>query len=79
MPDKIPAMSSTKFIRLLKRGGARFVRQRGTSHAIFRRIVRGEKYSAPVIMNKSELSPKYIRLVFRQLGFTNEEIEALLK
>ena len=29
-------------------------------------------------MSKKELSPKYMKLVLRQLGFTDEEIEALL-
>ncbi|RQW77409.1 MAG: type II toxin-antitoxin system HicA family toxin [Methanothrix sp.] len=30
-------MSSQKFVKLLCQGGARFVRQSGTSHAIFKR------------------------------------------
>ena len=30
------------------------------------------------MMGKKELSPKYMKLVLRQLGFTDEEIDALL-
>jgi len=75
---KIPPMSSKKFVKLLARGGARFVRQRSTSHAIFEREKERKMYRAPVVMGKKELSPKYMKLVFRQLGFTDEEIEALL-
>ncbi len=78
MSKKIPPMSSKKFVKLLARGGARFVRQRSTSHAIFEREKERKMYRAPVVMGKKELSPKYMKLVFRQLGFTDEEIEALL-
>ena len=35
-------------------------------------------YRAPVVMGKKEHSPKYMKLVLRQLGFTDVEIEALL-
>jgi len=79
MPKSIPAMSSRKFVRLLEEGGARFVRQRGTSHAIYERIVDNVKLRAPVVIGKQELSPKYIKTVFRQLGFTNEEIDDVLR
>jgi hypothetical protein len=34
-------------------------------------------YRAPVIMAKSDLSSKYVKLVLRQLGFTDEEIDLL--
>lgn len=52
-------MSSKKFVKLLDRGGARFVRQKATSHAIFEREKEGRVYRAPVVMAKKELSPKY--------------------
>jgi len=58
----IPAMSSRKFVRLLENGGARFVRQRGTSHAIYERIVNNVKLRAPVVIGKQELSPICINL-----------------
>ncbi len=78
MPKRIPPMSSKKFARLLTRGGAIFVRQRGTGHAIFEREIEGAVYRAPVVMGKRELSPKYMKVVLRQLGFTDEEIDTLL-
>lgn len=68
-------MSSRKFVSLLKRHGCRSVRQRGTSHAIHERTVRGVTFRAPVVMAKKELSPQYIKLVLRELGFTDEEIK----
>lgn len=44
MSKKIPPMSSKKFVKLLNRGGAGFVRQRSTSHAIFEREKEGKVY-----------------------------------
>jgi predicted RNA binding protein YcfA (HicA-like mRNA interferase family) len=73
---KLPLLSSREFVKLLAKGNARFVRQRSTSHAIFEREKDGKVYRAPVVMAK-ELSSKYMKLVLRQLGFTDEEIDAL--
>ena len=78
MPKKIPAMSSKEFTKLLTRGDAIFIRQKGSSHAIFERDIESKVYRAPVVMGKRELSPKYMKLVLKQLGFTDEEINTLL-
>ncbi len=78
MSKKIPHMSSQKLVKILDQGNARFVRQSGTSHAIFEREKDGRMYRAPVIMAKSDLSSKYVKLVLRQLGFTDAEIDALI-
>jgi len=75
---KIPSVSSVKLSKLLKKGGAVFVRQRGTDHAIYARIVKDKRYSAPVIMGKKTLDPNYCKRIFRQLKFTDEELEKLL-
>jgi len=72
-------MSSRKFSRLLAQGNAKMVRQRGTSHAVFEREKEGRVYRAPVIMAKAELSSVYMKLVMHQLGFTEEEIDAILE
>ena len=71
-------MSSKKFAKLITHGGAIFVRQKSTSHAIFEREKDENVYRAPVVMGKRELSPKYMKIVLRQLGFTDEEIDFLL-
>jgi predicted RNA binding protein YcfA (HicA-like mRNA interferase family) len=72
-------MSSRKFSRLLARGNAKIVRQRGTSHAVFEREKEGRVYRAPVITAKAELSSVYMKLVMHQLGFTDEEIDTFLE
>ena len=77
MPPRIKPLSSREFRRLLEQNGARFVRQRGTGHAIYERPLAGKTRRAPVAANAKELSPKYIKLVLRQLGFTDVEIEGM--
>ena len=75
---KIPSMSSKELARLLEKGGAMFVRQGSTDHAIYSRIIEGKRYSAPVQMGKKSLDPVYCKRVLRQLKFADEEIEKQL-
>ena len=76
---KLPSISSNKLVKLLNKGGAVFVRQGKTDHAIYSRMVQGNSYSAPVQMGKKTLDPIYCKRIFRQLRFTDEEIEKLLQ
>jgi len=76
---KVPSMSSKALAKLLERGGAVFVRQGKTDHAIYSRKIEGKRYSAPVQMGKKTLDPFYCKRVLRQLKFTDEEIQNLLK
>ena len=75
---KIPSLSSKELVRLLEKGGAVFVRQGSTDHAIYCRIVEGKRFSAPVQMGKKTLDPVYCKRVLRQLKFEDAEIETLL-
>ncbi|MDN3515953.1 MAG: type II toxin-antitoxin system HicA family toxin [Candidatus Brocadia sp.] len=75
---KVPSMSSKDLTRLLEKGGAVFVRQGSTDHAIYSRVIEGRRYSAPVQMGKKSLDPAYCKRVLRQLKYTDEEIEKLL-
>ena len=72
-------MSSRKFIRLLKKGGAEFLREGKGAHTIYQRFVEGRRKVAPVQMGKRELDPDYMKQVFRQLGFTDDEIDEVWK
>ena len=75
---KVPSLSSTALVKLLEKGGAVFVRQGPTDHAIYSRVVEGKRHSAPVQMGKKTLDPVYCKRVLRQLQFTDEEIERVL-
>lgn len=71
-------MSSRTLVRLVERGGGVFVRQHGTSHAVYERIVEGRRYRAPIQMGKKSLDPNYCKRILKQLKFTDAEIQALL-
>ena len=75
----VPSMASRKLVRLLEKGGARFVRQGSTDHAIYERILEGKRYAAPVQMGKKSLDPNYCKRVMRQLKFTDADIERVLE
>ena len=75
---KIPSMSSKELSRMLEKGGAIFIRQGSTDHAIYARMIKGKRYSTPVQTGKKTLDPIYCKRVFRQLHFTDLEIEKLL-
>ncbi len=75
---KVPPMSSKELVRALQKGGAFFVRQGATDHAIYARVVEGKRYSAPVQMGKKMLQSGYCKMIFRQLMFTDQEIEQVL-
>ena len=77
--SKFPSLSSNQLVKILKKGGAVFVRQGSTDHAIYSRIVDGRRYSAPVQMGKKSLDPIYCKRVLKQLLFTDEDINQLLK
>lgn len=76
---KIPSLSSRQFKKMLELNGARFKRQRATDHAIFERETPEEKFAAPVQMGKKELDPRYIKLVLKQLHFSNGEIKNIFR
>ena len=75
---KVPSMSSKELVRLLEKGGAVYVRQGSTDHAIYSRTIEGKRYSAPIQMGKKTLDPIYCKRVLRQLKFSDAEIERLL-
>ena len=75
---KLPSMSSKELVQLLEKGGAVFVRQGSTDHAIYSRTIEGKRYSAPVQMGKKSLDPVYCKRVLRQLKFADKQIEKLL-
>lgn len=77
MPN-VPSMSSKELVKLLEKGGAVFIRQGPTDHAIYSRTIEGRRYSVPVQMGKKTLDPVYCKRVLRQLKFTDEEIERIL-
>jgi len=79
MMSKFPSLSSKQLVKILQKGGAVFVRQGKTDHAIYSRIVGGKRYSAPVQMGKKSLDPVYGKRLLKQLQFTDDDIKELLE
>jgi hypothetical protein len=79
MPRNIPALKPRELIRILAKGRCAFYRQGRGDHSLYIRIVESQKRIVPIDMGASELSPPYVLRIFRQFGFTDDEIEMLLR
>jgi len=79
MPKNIPSLKPRELIRLLEKGGCSFFREGKGDHSIYVRILGGQKRVVPIDMGARELSPPYVLRIFRQFGFTDDEIEQLLR
>lgn len=79
MHRNIPSLKPKELIRLLEAGGCRFMREGRGDHKVYSRIHEGKKRVVPIDMGVGELSPPYVLRIFRQFGFSDEEIESLLK
>jgi predicted RNA binding protein YcfA (HicA-like mRNA interferase family) len=78
MPKNIPSLKPRELLRMLAAGGCSFHRHGKGDHDIYLRNVEGRKRIAPIDMGAGELSPPYVIRIFRQFGFTDQEIDELL-
>jgi predicted RNA binding protein YcfA (HicA-like mRNA interferase family) len=79
MPKNIPSLKPKELIRILRSGGCDFYRNGKGDHKLYMRYYEGKKRVVPVDMGAGELSPPYVLRIFRQFGFTDNEVEELLK
>ncbi len=79
MPKNLPSLKARQLIRILESGGCNFYREGKGDHTLYVRYVEGEKRVVPIDMGQREFSPAYILRIFRQFGFTDSEIERMLK
>ena len=79
MPKNIPSLKPKELIRILELGGCTFLREGKGDHKIYFRYHEGKKRVVPIDMGAKEVSPPYVLRIFRQFGFSDDEIEALLK
>ena len=79
MHKNIPSLKPKELIRILELGGCTFLREGKGDHKIYFRYHEGKKRVVPIDMGAKELSPPYVLRIFRQFGFSDDEIEALLK
>lgn len=79
MPKNIPSLKPRELIRLLVAGGCAFYREGKGDHRLYVRYLEGQKRVVPIDMGAGTFSPVYVLRIFRQFGFTDEEIENLLE
>ena len=79
MPKNSPSLKPKELIRILELRGCTFLREGKGDHKIYFRYHEGKKRVVPIDMGAKELSPPYVLRIFRQFGFSDDEIEALLK
>jgi len=79
MPKGIPALKPRELIHLLLKGGCEFYREGKGDHKLYIREIGDKKRVVPIDMGVNEFSPLYALRIFRQFGFTDTEIESLLK
>ena len=79
MPKNIPALKPKQLIKILEQAGCQFYREGKGDHRLYIRELEAIKRIVPIDMGAKEMSPAYVLRIFRQFGFTDEEIEQLIK
>jgi predicted RNA binding protein YcfA (HicA-like mRNA interferase family) len=79
MPKNIPSLKPKELIRISESGGCAFLREGKGDHKLYFRYHEGKKRVVPIDMGATELSPPYVLRIFRQFGFSDGEIEDLLR
>ncbi len=79
MPKNIPSLKPKELIRVLEKGECRFYREGKGDHRLYIRELEDKKRIVPIDMGLTEFSPPYVLRICRQFGFSDEEIEKLLK
>lgn len=79
MPKNIPSLKPKELIRGLEKGECMFYREGKGYHCLYICELEGKKRIVPIDMGLTEFSPPYVLRICRQFGFSDEEIEKLLK
>ncbi len=79
MPRNVPSLKPRELIKLLEKAECVFYREGKGDHRLFARLLNGETRVVPIDMGAREMSPAYVLRIFRQFGFTDQEIEDLLR
>ena len=79
MPKNIPSLKVRQLIKILESNGCTFYREGKGDHKLYVRYAEGRKRVAPIDIGEKEFSPPYVLRIFRQFGFSDEEIIEMLK
>jgi predicted RNA binding protein YcfA (HicA-like mRNA interferase family) len=79
MPKNIPSLKPKQLIKILEKAGCSFYREGKGDHCLYIRQFKEQKRIVPIDIGAKEMSPAYVLRIFRQFGFTDQEIESLIK
>jgi predicted RNA binding protein YcfA (HicA-like mRNA interferase family) len=79
MPKNIPSLKPKQLIKILEANGCQFHREGKGDHRLYRRTLDGNMRVVPIDIGAGEMSPAYVIRIFRQFGFTDDEIISFLK
>ncbi len=77
MTSTFPDVNSKQITKIIKKLDFEFVRQSGTSHAIYRRNTDGLRTTIP-IHGKKSLKRKTIKAICKDIGITIKDLKELL-
>jgi predicted RNA binding protein YcfA (HicA-like mRNA interferase family) len=77
MTSIFPDVNSNQMVKIIEKLGFIFVRQTGSSHAIYRRVSDGRRTTIP-IHGKKSLKRKTIKSICKDVGITMEELKNLI-
>jgi predicted RNA binding protein YcfA (HicA-like mRNA interferase family) len=79
MLKNMPSLKARQLIRLIESGGCEFYREGKGDHKLYVRHIDENKRVVPIDMGEREFSPPYVLRILRQFGFTDDEINVLLR
>ena len=74
MSDRFPAISSEEIIKVIKRWGFEFIRQSGTSHAIYKNLTEKRMVSVPR-HGKTILRRRTLKNILKGAGKTLDDLK----
>lgn len=78
MTSAFPDVNSKQITKVIEKLGFEFIRQSGSSHAVYRRASDGHRTTIP-IHGKKSLKRKTIKSICKDIGITIEELRNLLQ
>lgn len=77
MTSFFPDVNSKQIIKIVEKLGFEFIRQSGSSHAIYRRLSDGRRTTIP-IHGKKSLKRRTLKSICKDVGTNIEELKELI-
>ena len=77
MTSIFPDVNSKQIVKIIEKLGFEFIRQSGSSHAVYRRASDGHRTTIPIHRKKS-LKRRTIKSICKDVGISLEQLKELL-